>query len=288
MNPLKFMNDALDYIEQHLTQNVDLRAAAKIACCSEYHFKRMFSALAGMPLSEYIRRRRLTLAAQELAGGGARVIDVAMKFQYDSPDAFARAFHAQHGIAPSQARREVHLLNSFTRMTFQLTIRGGSNMNYRLVEKEAFRIVGLKRRVTLRYEGVNPEIAAMWASLDAETIRQLKEISNVEPMGLVSASVNFSEGRQDGGQLDHCIGAATDRACPAQFEALEVPALTWAVFESVGRFPETLQSIWGRIYAEWFPSSDYQQAEGPELLWNESKDVTSPTFRSEIWIPVQK
>jgi len=288
MNPLKKMNDALDYIEEHLTQDVDLGAAARIACCSEYHFRRMFSSLAGMPLSEYVRRRRLTLAAQELANGAARVIDVAIKYQYDSADAFARAFSAQHGIAPSQARREGHLLNSFTRMTFQLTIRGGTNMNYRIVEKEPFRIVGIKKRVTLRYSGVNPEISAMWATLDADTIGQLKAISNVEPMGLVSASANFSEGRQDGGSLDHCIGAATDNPCPAGFDALEVPALTWAVFESVGPFPETLQNIWGRIYAEWFPSSDYQAAEGPELLWNESKDVTSPTFRSEIWIPVKK
>lgn len=288
MNPLKRMNDALDYIEEHLTQEVDLQVAAKIACCSEYHFRRMFSSLAGIPLSEYIRRRRLTLAAQELAGGAAKVIDLAVKYRYDSPDAFARAFQAQHGIAPSQARREGHVLNWFSRMTFQLTIRGGNSMKYRLVEKAAFRIVGIKKRVTLRYSGVNPEIAAMWAGLDAETIRQLKEISNVEPMGLVSASANFSEGRLDGGTLDHCIGAATDRACPANLAAVEVPPLTWAVFEAVGPFPETLQSVWGRIYSEWFPASEYEQAEGPELLWNESKDVASPTFRSEIWIPVKK
>lgn len=287
MNPLKTMNDALDYIEANLTQEVDLRQVAKIACCSEYHFRRMFSSLAGIPLSEYIRRRRLTLAAQELATGGSRVIDVAVKYQYDSPDAFARAFSVQHGIAPSQVRHGGHTLNAFSRVTFQLMIRGGNSMNYRLVEKEAFRIAGIRKRVTLRYNGVNPEIQAMWESLTPETIRQLKEISNVEPAGLVSASFNFSEGRLDGGTLDHCIGAVTEKPCPANLEAVEVPALTWAVFESVGPFPDTLQSIWGRIYAEWFPSSDYEQAEGPEMLWNENKDLTSPTFRSEIWIPVK-
>lgn len=288
MNPLRHLNDALDYIEQHLTEEVDIEAAARIARCSAYHFKRMFSFLAGIPLSEYIRRRRLTLAAQELAGGQARVIDVAVKYQYESPDAFARAFQAQHGVTPSLARREGQVLQAFSRLTFQLTVNGGTVMNYRIVEKEAFRIVGIKKRVTLVYHGVNPEIAAMWAALDAEQIRQLKALSSVEPMGLISASVNFSEGRQEGGTLDHCIGVATDRPCPADFDALEVPGQTWAVFESVGPFPDTLQSIWGRIYSEWFPSSDYQQVEGPELLWNESSDVTSPTFRSEIWIPVRK
>ncbi|MDF2631068.1 MAG: AraC family transcriptional regulator [Symbiobacteriaceae bacterium] len=288
MNPLKHMNDALAYIEAHLTGPVDLQSVARIAGCSEFHFKRMFSFLTGMPLSEYIRRRRLTLAAQELAGGTAKVIDVATKYQYDSPDSFTRAFQAQHGIAPSQARQVGQIPNPFSRLTFQLTIKGGNSMKFRIVEKEPFRIVGIKRRVTLIYHGVNPEISAMWASLDLDKIRQLKEISNVEPLGLVSASLNFSEGRQDGGTLDHCIGAATAAPCPSQFDALEIPALTWAVFESVGPFPETLQSTWGRIYAEWFPSSDYEQTQGPELLWNESKDLTSPTFRSEIWIPVAK
>lgn len=288
MNPLKHMNQALDYIEEHLTADVDLSAAARIACCSEHHFRRMFSFLAGMPLTEYIRRRRLTLAAQDLVGGAAKVIDVAVKYGYDSPDTFARAFQAQHGVAPSMARREGQVLNAYSRMTFQLTIQGGTSMNYRIVEKDAFRIVGITKRVTLVYSGVNPEIAAMWATLSPDRIAELKAIANVEPVGLVSASVNFSEGRQDGGTLDHWIGAATNSPCPSHLDALEVPALTWAVFLAVGPFPETLQSVWGRIYAEWFPSSDYQQAEGPELLWNESKDVTSPQFRSEIWIPVKK
>lgn len=288
VNSLKDLNAALDYIEEHLTAHIDLGAAARVAGCSAYHFKRMFSFLAGMPLSEYIRRRRLTLAAQDLISTRAKVIDVALKYEYDSPDAFARAFHAQHGVSPTQARRSGQVLQAFSRMTFQLRIQGGEIMRYRIVEKNAFRIVGITKRVKLQYNGVNPEIAAMWASLDEETIGQLKALSNVEPSGLVSASVNFSEGRQDGGSLDQYIGAATDRPCPATFAALEVPALTWAVFESAGPFPATLQNIWGRIYAEWFPSSGYEQAEGPELLWNESKDVTSPVFRSEIWIPVRK
>lgn len=286
MNPLKRMNDALNYLEEHLTEELDTQMAAKIAGCTEYHFRRMFSSLAGMPLTEYIRRRRLTLAAQELAGGDIRVIDVALKYQYDSPDAFARAFQAHHGILPSQARRG-ELLNAFSRMTLQLIIRGGNRMQYRIVEKDPFRIVGLKKRVTLIYSGVNPEITAMWATLDADKIAQLKALSNVEPLGLLQGSVNFSEGRQDGGSLDHHIGVATDNPCPSNFEALEIPALTWAVFESIGPAPESVQETWARIYGEWFPSTNYQQAEGPELLWFESKDLTSPTLRSEIWIPVK-
>ena len=161
-------------------------------------------------------------------------------------------------------------------------------MKYRIEEKAKFSIVGIMKRVPLIYEGVNPAIAAMWASLDEDTINTLKSLSNVEPKGLISASTNFSEGRLDGGELDHYIGAATTNEHPENLTRLEVPASTWAVFESVGPFPETLQNIWGRIYAEWFPTSGYEQVAGPEILWNEHKDVTSPTFRSEIWIPVSK
>ena len=162
-------------------------------------------------------------------------------------------------------------------------------MNYRIEEKGAFRIVGIKKRVPIIFNGVNPEIASMWESLDIETINKLKTLSNVEPMGLLSASTNFSDGRmEEKGELDHYIGVATTKACSDNLTELEVPASSWAVFEAIGPFPDTLQDVWGRIYSEWFPSSNYEQIEGPEILWNESKDVTLSSFKSEIWIPVLK
>jgi AraC family transcriptional regulator len=174
-------------------------------------------------------------------------------------------------------------------MTFQLSIKGGNEMNYRIEDKDAFRILGLYKRVPIIFQGVNPEIASMWQSLNAELINELKQLSNAVPLGFLSASTNFSEGRmEENGELDHYIGVATTKECPDHLAQLDVTASTWAVFEAVGPFPETLQNVWGRIYSEWFPSSNYEQAEGPEILWNESKDVTSPTFRSEIWIPIRK
>ncbi|UQZ32266.1 AraC family transcriptional regulator [Paenibacillus sp. PK3_47] len=289
MNLLEHMNGALTYIENHLTEDIDYQEAAKRALCSEYHFKRMFSFLAGIPLSEYIRRRRLTLAAFELQSSPLRIIDIAVKYGYGSADAFTRAFQLFHGIAPSEARNKGQSLKAFPRMTFQLTIRGGNEMNYRIEEKEAFRIIGLHKRVAIQFSGVNPEIAEMWQSLNMETITELKQLSNTEPKGMLSASVNFSEERmEEKGGLDHYIGVATTLECPEHLSALEVPAGTWAVFEAVGPFPETLQNVWGRIYSEWFPSSNYELAEGPEILWNESKDTSLPDYRSEIWMPVMK
>lgn len=289
MDSLKNMNRAMKYIEENLTNEIDFKEVARLSYCSEYHFKRMFSFLAGVTLSEYIRRRRLTLAAFELKDNKVKVIDVAMKYGYSSPDSFTRAFQYLHGITPSEARSNGYSLKAYPPMTFQLSIKGGSEMNYRIEEKEEFCIIGIKKRVPIVFNGVNPEISAMWESLDEPTINQLKKLSCVEPLGLISASANFSEGRmEEKGELDHYIGVATNKEYPPNFNMLQVAASTWAVFEAIGPFPDTLQNVWGRIYSDWLPSSNYEQIEGPEILWNESKDITSPTFRSEIWIPVSR
>ncbi|OOR69445.1 AraC family transcriptional regulator [Bacillus mycoides] len=289
MDSLKNMNAAMQYIEDNLTHEIDFKEVAKIAFCSEYHFKRMFSFLAGISLSEYIRCRRLTLAAFELTDSNAKVIDVAIKYGYNSPDSFTRAFQNLHGITPSEARSTSRSLKAYSPMTFQLSIQGGNEMNYRIEEKGPFQIIGIQKRVPIVFNGVNEEIASMWKSLDSQSIETLKSLSNIEPTGIISASTNFSEGRmEEKGELDHYIGVATTKDCPKQFKQLEVAASTWAIFEAVGPFPDALQNLWGRIYSEWFPSSNYELAEGPEILWNESKDVSSPNFRSEIWIPVLK
>jgi len=283
------MNKALAYIEEHLEDKIAYSEIAKIACCSEYHFKRMFSFLAGLGLSEYIRRRRLTLAALDLKDSDLRIIDIAVKYRYESADSFARAFQAMHGILPSEARDEQQQIKAYPRMTFRLSIEGGCEMNYRIVVKEPFYIVGFKKRVPIIFNGVNPEIAKMYELLTPEIIRDLKALSNIEPSGMISASTNFSEGRmEEAGELDHYIGVATLNNETAQLDKLQIAAGTWAVFESIGPFPDTLQDVWGRIYSEWFPSSGYEALEGPEILWNESKDMSNPKYRSEIWIPVCK
>ncbi|WP_431799896.1 AraC family transcriptional regulator [Halobacillus andaensis] len=287
MDSIEQVNKALSYIEDHITEKVDYQVVARIACCSEYHFKRVFSFLAGIPLSEYIRLRRLTYAAYELNQSQARVIDIAVKYGYRSADSFSRAFQEWQGITPTEARREAQLLKAYPRMNFQLTIQGGNEMNYRIEEKEEFYIVGLKKRVPIIFHGVNSEIAGMWRSLTAKDIQNLKSLSNIEPGGIISASTNFSEGRmEEKGELDHYIGTATTMDYCESFDKLKVPASTWAVFEVEGPFPDTLQNVWGRIYSEWFPSTNYEQKEGPEILWNEGKDTSSATFKSEIWIPV--
>ena len=289
MDSLSNMNKPMEYIEEHLTEDIDYSEISKIAYCSEYHFKRIFSFLSGVGLSEYIRRRRLTLAALDLKDKSLRIIDVAVKYGYDSADSFSRAFYSMHGILPSEVRNSNIQLKAYPRMTFQLSIKGGCEMNYRIVEKGPFKIVGFKKRVPISFNGVNPEIAKMTELLTPEIIKKLKALSNVEPTGIISASTNFSEGRmEERGELDHYIGVATSSDETAEFDVLKVEGCTWAVFESIGPFPETLQNVWGRIYSEWFPSSGYEAVPGPEILWNESPDTGNPKYRSEIWIPVKR
>ena len=286
MNPLQNLNLALSYVEEHLDEELDLEEVARRAGCSSYHFTRTFSFLAGLPLSEYIRRRRMTLAAAELRGGRSRVVDVAVKYGYTSADAFSRAFAAVHGVTPSQSR--LAHLKAYPRMSFQLAIQGGEEMNYRMVSKGAFRIIGIHRRVRLIYEGINPEIAAMFASLDEATIATLKGLSDTEPPGLIQATTEFAEDRGEGSSVDHYIGAASTRDVPPGLACLEVRACEWAVFDTEGPFPKTMQDVWARIFTEWFPSSGYQHAGGPELVWSEHRDITSATFRNQIWIPVTR
>lgn len=162
-------------------------------------------------------------------------------------------------------------------------------MDYRIEERNAFSVVGVHRRVKLQFHGVNPEIAAMWESLESETIDRLTAFNDVEPSGMISASVNFSSTRmEEEGELDHYIGVATTGSAPEGFHRLDVAAGTWAVFPSDGPFPDTLQLSWGRIFSEWFPSSGYELVSGPEILWiGEMTDDPARCF-SQIWIPVRR
>jgi len=283
------MNAAIAYIEDNLTGKIDIWKAAQIAWCSEYHFRRMFSFIAGVSLSEYIRRRRLSLAAFDLHHHRAGVGKIAATYGYRSPDSFARAFSVMHGISPTEAMDEHAVYKSWPRITFYLTIKGGTQMNVRIEKKTGFKIIGLKKRVAIQFEGTNPEIEAMWRELSREDIQVLKDLSNVDPSGIIQASTDFDDGRmEEKGSLDQYIGVASTLEVPVQWSALEVSASLWAVFLATGPFPQTLQETWGRIYSEWFPSVEYELAEGPEILSIKEKDLTKDDVPCEIWIPVSK
>jgi AraC family transcriptional regulator len=281
------LNQAMDHIERHLDQPIETADLARIAVTSEYHFRRMFSALAGIPLSEYIRRRRLTVAGAEVLAGDRTLLDVAVRYGYGSGEAFARAFRAMHGVGPGEARRTGAALHSQPRMSFRLIIEGSSSMRYRLVEKETFKVVGKKARVPLVHEGMNPALVAFIRGLGQEAIDRIAELSDQEPHGILGVTDDAAESRAEGTELDYYHAAATSAPTPDDLESLTVPAGTWAVFENSGPFPHSLQYMWRDVYTQWFPSNPYQSRPGPTLLSTRlSEDGTQAD--AELWIPVER
>ncbi len=223
------LNQAMEYIEEHLDGTVDVAELARIATTSEYHFRRLFSALAGMPRSEYLRRRRLTLAGADVLADERTLLDVAVRYGYGSGEAFARAFRAMHGVGPGEARRTGAVLVSQPRMSFRLVVEGSSSMEYRIVEKPAFRIVGRRARVPLVHEGINPAIAEFLRGLGTEGAARIAALSEQEPRGILSVTEFFSESREEGVPLDyyHAVVTGPGAEVPGDLDVREVPAGTW-------------------------------------------------------------
>ncbi|GAA0448087.1 AraC family transcriptional regulator [Streptomyces olivaceiscleroticus] len=284
---LERLNEALEHIESHLDRQIEVTELARIAVTSEYHFRRLFSALAGISLSEYVRRRRLTVAGAEVLAGERTLLEIAMRYGYGSGEAFARAFRAMHGVGPGEARRTGATLRSQPRMSFRLIVEGSSSMRYRVVEKEQFRIVGKKARVPLVHVGVNPAIAEFVRGIDQETLRRITALSDQQPEGIVAVSDDLDPSRAEGTELDYYHGVVTGAAAPADLDALTVPAGTWAVFEDSGPFPQALQFLWRDVFTQWFPSNPYQSRPGPEILRTRlSQDAAHAD--AELWIPVER
>ncbi|WP_019156552.1 AraC family transcriptional regulator [Robertmurraya massiliosenegalensis] len=277
---LKGMNEALSYIEDHLDSHIDLKEVAKRAYCSEFHFKRLFSLLSGISISEYIRRRRLTVAALELKKQHVKVIDIAIKYGYQSPDAFSRAFQSFHGVIPTLARNPEQILKAHPRLSFQLTIQGGIEMKYRIVEREPFKVVGVNYAVEMVNGILSPTYEDMIAGISDTRMKELEYISNKEPYGIVHVSVNYSENMEGKANFDQYIGAVTTKEATDEYSTLEIPGYLWAIFEVDGDWTQ-VEEHWQRIYSEWLPSSSYELAEGPEMLV--SKDQ-----KSEIWVAIKK
>ncbi|MFJ8859503.1 GyrI-like domain-containing protein [Streptomyces sp. NPDC102451] len=281
------LNQAMEHIESHLDQPVDVAGLARVAVTSEYHFRRMFSALAGLPLSEYIRRRRLTVAGAEVLAGDRTLLDIATRYGYGSGEAFARAFRAMHGVGPGEARRTGAVLHSQQRMSFRLIIEGSSSMRYRIVDKDAFRVVGRKARVPLIHEGMNPAIADFIRGIAPDTLRRVAALADQEPKGIVGVSDQLDPSRAEGTELDYYHGVVTGAEVPEDLDALAVPAGLWAVFAHSGQFPQALQYLWRDVFTQWFPSNPYAGRPGPEIL-SVRLSEDGAQADAELWIPVER
>lgn len=282
------MNEALDYIESQLNGEIDYNELERMTGTSVYHFRRMFSFLSGMSLGEYIRNRKFSNATFDLLHEGMSVTETAFKYGYESVDGFSRAFREWSGISPSEVKKK-NMLKAFPKLSFQLTIQGGINMEYRIEKKGPFRIVGVKKRVPIQFEGENQEIIKLAKSITPEQRRKLHTYANMEPNQVVNVSYNLDDGcMEEKGSLDHMIGFLTTKESGFdEFDVVEVPNLTWAIFSSKGAFPQIMQETWGKIASEWLPSSDYELVEAPGISF--TGDLSDRTnVYSEIWVAVKK
>lgn len=268
---------AIEYIEENLTNEVSIHEIAEKACVSAFHFQRIFNTLCGFTVGEYIRNRRLSIAAQELTKADAKVIDVAIKYCYDSPDSFTRAFTRFHGIPPSMAKLKGANLKSFARVKIKLILEGGTMLEYKIVEKAQFTVMGKVR--SFDTDTSYAEIPRFW-----EEHNQSEEKKII--CGMYGVCMDL-----DGKKFDYMIADnyLPWNEIPEGFETRVIPAGTWAVFPCRGPMPKALQDVNTKIWSEWLPSCKEYKLAGNYNIEMYTPPTENPAdYYCEIWMPVEK
>ena len=282
---------AVNYVEEHITESIDYEEAAKQAYSSSFHFQRIFGILCGFTLGDYIRMRRLSLAGRELSSSGIRVIDAALKYGYDTPESFSRAFVRFHGVSPSQARMGGVALKFFSPLFVKLILDGGNRMNYRMETKDAFQLVCKKLRDPHEAEMTTEQIIKrFWQEcIDDGTILALSNyITEKNIFG--NCIVGASFGKDAAAEFPYAIGVHYDGkpVTDAGLTVEEVPAHTYMVFTCEGRMPEAFMRLYQQIYSEFFPTSAYKPCGGTDFEAYPSADVLNPCYTCEMWVAVDK
>lgn len=266
------IRNAIYYIEEHLTEDIDVNKIAEQAFVSSFYFQKIFNVLCGFTVGEYIRNRRLTLAAQDLCSTNIKVLDVALKYRYDSPDSFTKAFTKFHGITPSQAREKDCRLNSVAPLKIKLTLEGGTMLEYKIMEKEQFTVMGVSRKFNT--ETSYQEIPEFW-----------KEHMSSDNRKIVCGTYGICID-SDGQSFDYLIADnySPEGEVPAGLETRIIPAGTWAVFPCYGALPKSLQDVNTKVWSEWLPSCKAYNLAGNYSIEMYTEDMNY----SEIWIPIEK
>lgn len=281
---------AIDYVEAHLTDDIDYEAAAREAASSVFHFQRMFSMLVGYTLGDYIRMRRLSLAADELHRTNGKIIDIALRYGYDTPESFSRAFARFHGITPTEARRGGKI-NSFSRLSVKLILDGGNLMDYRIEKRDVLKVVCKKKQVNKpQGDTATADISAFWGACSTDgTMEKLCKYASFDKLhGILG--ICFSGEMADSG-FPYGIGAEWNGTpvTDAGFDLVEIPAYTYAVFQCRGKMPDAFRDTYKKICTEFFPQSNtYEYGSGIELEVYPSADVQNPNYTCEIWIAVNE
>lgn len=281
------LNALIDLVEQDAAAEIDVDAFARAHGTTEYHLRRMFSALANMPLSEYVRRRRMTLAAAVLVGGAPNLLDVAVRHGYGSAEAFGRAFRAVHGISPADARRDGGPLRTQPTLRFRLSVEGTIPMHVTISAHPELLLIGHAASVPLIHVGVNPHIQAHIAAIPPAEHARLKSLNDTEPRGILAVTADIEPDAPEGTRLTYLHGVAVQptTAVPEDLDVMPLDAGSWAVFSSSGPFPETLQTLWAATATEWFPSNPWRLRPGPSIV--RYLDFTGTHATCELWLPVE-
>ena len=288
MDWLTGIQNAINYIEEHLTEEIDYEEVAKEATCSNFYFQRIFGILCGISLGDYIRNRRLTLAGDELSASDDKVIDIALKYGYESPESFTRAFARFHGVTPSEAKKDGSKLKSFSRISVKITLSGGSVMNYKIVEKEAFDIIEKVETHSVEDSANAKSIPEFWSRSHQDGT--VKTLMNVTTDRTFIYGVCYGNLPENAKTFDYSIAAKCNEntVVPEGFRKNTIPARTWAIFECKGAMPNAIQDLWHKIVSEFFPTSSYKPTYEMDIEAYTEGNMGSPDYRSEIWVPVVK
>lgn len=285
------LNQLVALIETTLTEDVDVATMARSVGSTEHHLRRMFSSLASLPLSEYVRRRRMTVAAADLIQGDDELLTVATRYGYGSTEAFNRAFRSVHGAAPADIRRDGGPLRAQPTLHFTLQVAGNELMSTRIVGRPAFRLTGHCARVPLVHAGVNPHIQEFIATIPAEEHQRIKSLGDTQPRGMLAVTADLSPDRAEGTELTFLHGVAVSAGTPTpdDLDSIDVAAGRWLVVDASGVQPQSLQQAWADTWGVWFPSNPWRLRPGPELVANLVLDQggATPDAAVELWFPVE-
>lgn len=287
MNWVTGIQNAINYIEDNITEELDYGEIAKQAMCSPYYFQKIFGILCGITVGEYIRSRRLTLAGSELMKDNSKVIDVALKYGYESPESFTRAFTRFHGVTPSEAKRSGGRLKSFFRFKVQIILKGGNSMDHKIIAKETFTVLEKVEQHTVAGDHNKNTIPDFWdrAHNDGTIETLLKYASDSSYI----FGICYGSGHSDCEHFDYGIAVqcAPDTVAPEGYRVNTIPERTWVISECVGAMPDAIQRLWHEICSEFFPASDYKPTYEMDIEAYPPGDMTSSDYRSEIWIPIE-
>ncbi len=285
---IRELNQVIEYIEKHLTEQPTLETIARYAGVSDFHFRKIFTYLSGTTLNEYIRLRKLSEAGMALLQG-AQVTDVAVTYGYESLEGFSRAFKQWCGYLPSDVKKN-GTCKSYPKLNFVISVNKGVSMDFRIEEKPAFKLAGVSRHVPMQFEGVNLEIVKLAQSITAHQRKAMHALQNIEPYEVVNASYEAdAKFLKEEGYLTHLIGVLTsDEEIDESLNTVSVDAHTWAIFPYDGPFPHALQDTMANIYAQWLHVSTYELVDAPSFSFTRMDQQNEGHGSGEIWIPVKE